>query len=133
MRPRTRAGRARPPRARARVNQADLRRLEQHTADMRALLVAEREQWATRESKAREHAEEVCREVRDAAYEQASVEHCDYMNTVCASELEEFHYTLRQTEVGKDGGGGGRRRRRPSCTPAAPSPAAEAPGARRHR
>ena len=34
---------------RARVNQADLRRLEQHTSDMRALLVAEREQWAQRE------------------------------------------------------------------------------------
>ena len=60
---------------RARVNQADLRRLEQHTADMRGLLVSEREQWASRESKARAHGEEVLREVRDGAYEQASVEH----------------------------------------------------------
>ena len=49
--------------------------MEQHTADMRALLVAEREQWAAREAKARAHAEEVCREVRETAYEQASVEH----------------------------------------------------------
>jgi len=60
---------------RARVNQADLRRLEQHTQEMRQLMVAEREQWASREGQARKHHEEVCREVREAAYEQAAVEH----------------------------------------------------------
>ena len=36
--------------------------------------IAEREQWAGREAKARSHAEEVLKEVREAAYEQASVE-----------------------------------------------------------
>ena len=42
---------------------------------MRALLVAEREQWAVREGQTAAHAEEVCAEVRNAAYEQATVEH----------------------------------------------------------
>ena len=60
---------------RARVNQADLRRLEQHTSEMRQLLVQVREQWATREGQARKHHEEVCREVRELAFEQAKVEH----------------------------------------------------------
>ena len=73
---------------RARVNQADLRRLEQHTADMRKLLVAEREQWATREAKARAHGEEVVREVRDAAYEQATVEHDRVLREAAAQGAE---------------------------------------------
>lgn len=73
---------------RARVNQADLRRLEQHTKDMRELLVAEREQWTEREAKARAHHEEVVREVRDAAYEQASVEHDRVLREAAAQGAE---------------------------------------------
>ena len=73
---------------RARVNQADLRRLEQHTSDMRALLVNEREQWAAREAKAKDHSEEVLREVRDSAYEQASVEHDRVLREAAAHGAE---------------------------------------------
>ena len=51
---------------------------------MRTLLTAEREQWATREGHARRHHEEVCREVRERAYEQASVEHERVMREAAA-------------------------------------------------
>ena len=78
---------------RARVNQADLRRLEQHTAEMRNLLVAEREQWAARETKARAHGAEVLKEVREAAYQQSTVEHDRVLREAAAhgAELTQQH------------------------------------------
>ena len=74
---------------RARVNQADLRRLEQHTAE-RGLLVSEREQWASREAKARTHAEEVLK-VRETAYEQAAVGERDAQAAAHGAELTAQH------------------------------------------